>query len=108
MVKANQEKTDEEVMLLADVKNYLDITYEDEDTDKKLLGIMRRGMERLDTIAGTTYDYSEEGARRGLLLDYCRYAMCNQTEAFETNYGPELLGLAMEGEVSVYAETEGY
>lgn len=103
MVKASDQETEEEKKLLGDIKNYLDITYEDEDADKKLLGIMRRGKEKLDTIAGTEYDYNEEGARRGLLLDYCRYAMCNQTEAFEQNYHAELLSLALEGEVNIYA-----
>lgn len=31
--------------MLHDVRNYLDITYADEDIDQKLLGIMERGMD---------------------------------------------------------------
>lgn len=102
MANASNPITEKEKELLADIKNYIDITYEDEDTDKKLLGIMRRGQARLDDIAGTQYDYSEEGARRGLLFDYCRYAMCNQTEMFEVNYQSELTNLAIAEEARMY------
>ena len=34
--------------MLQDTRNYLDITYEDNDTDEKLLGIIRRGADYLD------------------------------------------------------------
>ncbi len=106
MVKSTARMLKEEEQMLADVKNYLDITYEDEDTDNKLLGIMRRGMHRLNTIAGREGDYSQEGDLRGLLFDYCRYAMSSQTEAFETNYRAQLNGIAMEGEVEAYAANQ--
>ena len=102
MADASNPITDEEKELREDVKNYIDITYEDEDTDRKLLGIMRRGQAKLDAIAGSEYDYSQEGARRGLLFDYCRYAMCNQTEMFEENYQSELINLAISEEAKAY------
>ena len=38
--------------LLSDVRNYLDITFEDEETDRKLSGIIERGVDYLDKMAG--------------------------------------------------------
>jgi len=42
--------------LLDDVKNYLDITWEDEATDRKLAGIVAGGMDYLDDKAGERLD----------------------------------------------------
>jgi len=39
-------------VLLADTRNYLDITWADPDGDVKLLGILARGMAYLDHAAG--------------------------------------------------------
>ena len=38
--------------LLNDVKNYLDISWEDENTDNKITGIIERGMKYLNKVAG--------------------------------------------------------
>ena len=48
--------------MLQDTRNYLDITYEDNDTDVKLLGIIRRGADYLDRVAGTPQDYDTDSA----------------------------------------------
>lgn len=82
--------------LLNDARNYLDITWEDEDTDKKLDGILRRGMSYLDGKAGAKLDYIEEGQPRALLFDYARYARANALDEFAGNYLHELLGLHLE------------
>ena len=46
--------------LLKDVRNYLDITYPDEETDRKLSGIIERGRAYLDNMAGASQDYEAE------------------------------------------------
>ena len=43
--------------LLEDVKIHLDITWEDEATDRKLTGFIHSGMLYLNDKAGTTIDY---------------------------------------------------
>lgn len=92
--------------LLEDVKLYLDITWSDEHTDKKLTGIIERGMKYLNKTAGSKLDYSVEDKPKELLLDYCRYVRSNALEAFQTNYLHELLTLQMSEEVARYeAET---
>lgn len=91
--------------LLEDVKNYLDITWDDEATEKKLTGIIERGMKYINSVAGEELDYSKEEKPKELLLDYCRYVRSNALESFQTNYLHELLSLQIQQEVARY-ETE--
>lgn len=90
--------------LLGAVKNYLDITWEDTEGDKKLSGIIARGMNYLNSVAGTELDYSIESKPRELLFDYCRYVRSNALNEFAINYQHELLALQISQEVKEYAE----
>lgn len=94
--------------LLKAVRNYLDITYEDAETDQKLTGIIERGKAYLDDIAGTKQDYEQERAARALLLDYCRYARNNVLELFSINFQAELIALRMGVQAGEYAKQQGY
>lgn len=90
--------------LIDDVKNYLDITWGDEDTDKKLNGIIERGKSYLKEISGSSsaLDFDSEGLSRSLLFDYCRYARSNALEVFEKNFISDLLKLRINQEVADY------
>lgn len=90
------------VDLFALVKIYLDITWDDEQTNSKLKGIMERGKKYLNKIAGTELDYLIEDNPQALLFDYCRYARSNALEEFQNNYLHELLSLQMSEEVAKY------
>ena len=90
--------------LLGDVKLYLDITWEDLNTDKKLTGIIERGMKYLNHVSGTKLDYSVEDKPKELLLDYCRYVRSNALEEFQINYLHELLSLQIQEEIKAYEE----
>ena len=92
--------------LLDDVKNYLDITWDDSDGDIKLSGIIARGMKYLNTVAGAELDYTVEDKPRELLFDYCRYVRSNALDEFAINYQHELLSLQIQQEVKTYAEAE--
>lgn len=83
-------------ILLADVRSYLQITWQDEKTDEKLTGIIKRGMARLQSIAGVPLDFTEEALPKTLLLDYCRYANSHALEMFEKNFASELMSLRIE------------
>ena len=85
--------------LLKDVRNYLDITWEDAEGDKKLSGILARGMRYLDGIAGEKLDYTEEDKPREHLFDYVRYVRSSSLNDFQKNYLHELLALQVECEV---------
>jgi len=90
--------------LLEAVKNYLDITWDDPDGDNKLSGIIMRGMQYLNKVAGQELDYTAEDKPRELLMDYCRYVRSNALDVFQINYLHELLSLQHEYEVKRYAE----
>jgi hypothetical protein len=92
--------------LLEAVKNSLDITWNDPDGDKKLSGIISRGMKYLDTAAGMELDYAVEDKPRELLMEYCRYARSNALDEFQGNYLHELLTLQIQAEVGAYDTEE--
>ena len=94
--------------MLQDIRNYLDITYKDEETDKKLTGIIERGKAYLDNLAGEAQDYLIESAPRALLFDYCRYARNNALELFEENFRTELIALRIGVQANDYAKQQGY
>ena len=82
--------------LLEAARNVLDITWEDAEGDRKLTGMLLRGMAYLDRIAGTAQDYEAEGAARSLLLDYVRYVRSGALDEFAGNYQHELLALQLD------------
>ena len=90
-------------LLLDAVKNYLDITWEDEVGDEKLAGIISRGMRYIDAVAGETCDYTIEDKPRELLFDYVRYVRSGALDQFMTNYLSELTSLQIAKEVARYA-----
>lgn len=81
-------------MLLEAVKDYLKITWDDEDV--AIQGIIDRGQAYLENLTGTDLDFDTEGQPRALLLDYCRYAYNNALEYFEENFRPQILRLQLQ------------
>lgn len=84
--------------MLQEVKDYLKITWNDEDAT--LSGLITRGQAYLNGLIGTTLDFTTDGDPKTLLLDYCRYAHNNATEYFEENYQKEILRLQLKVGVS--------
>lgn len=74
-------------------RSYLDITWDDPEGDRKLSGILMRGMTYLDRIAGTALDYDREDTPRALLFDYARYVRSGALDEFQQNYLHELLAM---------------
>ena len=88
--------------LLDEVKNYLDITWDDNETDLKLNGMIERGKKYLNRVAGKELDFETEDKPKELLFDYCRYVRSNALEMFQQNYLHELLSLQIESEADAY------
>lgn len=88
--------------LLDEVKNYLDITWDDNETDLKLNGMIERGKKYLNRVAGKELDFDVDDKPKELLFDYCRYVRSNALEMFQQNYLHELLSLQIESEVDAY------
>lgn len=90
--------------LLEDVKNYLNITWSDDATDKKISGIIASGIIYLNGKAGAEMDYIADGAARTLLFEYSRYMRDDAIDVFENNYLHLLLSMRNERQVSAYVE----
>lgn len=90
--------------LLADVKNYLDITWTDEGTDAKVSGLIASAMVYLNSKLGADADYTADGFARMLLMDFVRYARSGALDVFEANYTDLILAMQNEKAVSEYAQ----
>ena len=89
--------------LLSDVKNYLNITWDDEATDTKVSGLIASGMVYLNLKYGEEADYTADGLPRTLLMEYVRYARDSALDVFENNYQALLLGMQNERLVNAHA-----
>ena len=92
--------------LLSDVKNWLDVTWDDDATDAKVSGLIASGMVYLDGKLGVAGDYTRDGLPRTLLLEYCRYGRDSALDVFENNYRAMILDMQNERKVSAF-ELEG-
>jgi len=90
--------------LLEDLRIYLGITWDDEDLDKKILGLAERGMTAVDRAGGREYDYLKEASPRQLLFDYVRYGRDDALDQWAVNFGSELRTLAVDNYVDNYVE----
>lgn len=89
--------------LLSAVKNYVNITWDDEATDAKIAGLIASGMVYLNDKYGGEADYTADGMPRTLLMDYVRYGLSSALDVFENNYQALLLGMQNGRRVSAYA-----
>lgn len=93
--------------MIEELKNYLNITWPDEDTDTKIQGILDRATAILNNYAATSIDYGVAVNHKQLLFDCCRYIYNDAYEDFKRNYREELIMLRAEfAEVSDNEETE--
>lgn len=91
--------------LLDEVKNYLDITWEDALGDQKLMGMVQRGMAAIKGKIGEC-DFYGETQEKALLFDYVMYARAGEIATFWENYKSEIISLQISRKVDAYAENE--
>lgn len=92
--------------ILEDIKNYLDITWEDPEGDKKFKGMVLRGESAINGKAGVEFDYSQEGTHRSLLFQYVMYERSGMLNDFWINYKQDIIALQVEEEVRRFAEDQ--
>lgn len=90
--------------LISDVKAYLDITWSDEATDKKVSSLIANGIYYLTLKGGKGLDFSR-GQANILLKDYVRYARDAALDVFENNYRAQILALQTARQVDIYVAT---
>jgi hypothetical protein len=83
-----------------DLKNYLDITFDDDDIDAKLSGICTRAEAYLNKAAGGAVDLTDQSALQ-LLFDCIRYIWSGSLDEFAQNYADDLFMLR----ANVHADT---
>lgn len=88
--------------LLDDVKNYLNITWNDTATDQKISGLIASGIFYINDKAGRKQDYLTAGYARTLLLEYVRYARDEALDVFENNYRSFILAMQNNRRVTDY------
>lgn len=89
--------------LILKIKDALDITFEDEDFDRKIVGIIEDGIPILRSLFGVEegeeIDWTKPGQERMLLKNYCLYELNNVSEKFSENYRSEILAVRAKNEV---------
>lgn len=93
---------DKDKKLLSDIKNYLDITWDDTLGDQKYMGMVQRGMAAIKGKIGEC-NFCEETQERALLFDYVMYARAGEIPQFWANYKEEILSLQIARKVDAYA-----
>lgn len=96
---------DKNITILDDVKNYLDITWDDAMENKKIMGMIERGMAAIKGKIGECNFY-EETQERALLFDYVMYARAGEIPQFWENYKSEIISLQIAGKVDGYAGSQ--
>jgi hypothetical protein len=93
--------------LLQEVKDHLNITWDEEETNRKIERIIKDAIAILNWKLGAEIDYSEEeGQEHNLLLDYCMYAYNQCTNEFDNNYFNEIMQIRQKYEVIQYEQSK--
>lgn len=77
--------------MLQDLKNYLKITWDNE--DDYLNKIISRGQAAIEDLVGSEVDFENNEPAKTLLLDYGRYYYNNAVEYFEENFISQIVRL---------------
>lgn len=92
--------------LTAEIRNYLDITWEDEQTDLKIAGIISRAEDILNGYAGEDLEYADGSEERQLLFDLVRYIYNHAYEDFKVNFADELIMIRAKYKTESLEDTE--
>ena len=96
--------------LIDQVKRKLDITWFDEDTDRRVEDIMNSVSPVLKHKLGITdaeYDFSKPGLENMLFLALCLYEWNHSAHEFDANYANEIAQCRAMHEVAYHKAQEG-
>ena len=95
--------------LIDQVKRKLNITWSDEETDKRINDIIASAVPVLKHklgIADVDYDFAAPGLENLLFLAYCLYEWNHAANEFDSNYANELAQCRAMREVKYHIEHE--
>lgn len=96
--------------LVSQVKRKLNITWDDEDTNKRVNDIMTAAIPILIHklgIADPDFDFSAAGTENILFLAYCLYEYNHCVNEFDSNYSNEIAQVRAKHFVEYYKANEG-
>lgn len=97
--------------LIDQVKRKLNITWDDEETDRRVADIVASAepimKRKLGISADATYDFSIAGPENMLFLALCLYEWNHSANEFDDNYANEIAQCRAIHEVKYFLETEG-
>lgn len=81
---------------LDDIRNYLDITWDDLGTDSKLTSIISGGCAKIAALTNCSQEMIEKSPEHiGLLREYCRLAWAGVPEKFTDFFGADMMRLRL-------------
>lgn len=89
--------------LLNIVKNYMNLAWLDDATNKKLTIIIQNGIADLDGKSGNENDYTVSGRAQSLLLNRTMYEWSNALDDFYINYRNEIVAFINAARAKKYA-----
>lgn len=99
------------------LKNYLNITWDDESTDAKLKSLALRAQSAVNNLIGAAAVFFTDDTETDtdtaspqeeqLFLDCCRYIYHGAYEDFQVNFAPEITSLRVRRAVQAIDGTEG-
>lgn len=92
--------------LLTDLKEKLQITWEDAETNRNLSLSIENGKRYFNELCETKFTFEEASTERELLMERCRYDWNNAIDEFETNFKPVLGRLIMDVAIKQYEEAK--
>lgn len=94
----------DKITLVEQLKERLNITWEDASTENKLSNIVEDAKIILDHKLGAEIDYSKAGMERNLFMNYCLYAWNDCANEFDKSYLSEIYQIRNKYKVKRYAE----
>lgn len=94
--------------MLQHLKDKLAITWDDEDTNRRLNNILNSAKTTLKYKLGLPngFTWSDDTMEGNLLLNYCFYEWNDAIDEFDNNYANDILQIRMKYEVASYDQEE--
>jgi hypothetical protein len=90
--------------LLIELKDRLQVTWEDVSTNRQLTRLLNRGLAYFNELCGTQLAFEDYSSERELLMERCRYDWNNALSDFEDNFQKELSRLILQVALDEYVE----
>jgi len=92
--------------LFDELKNHLQITWDDSATDNRLNTSIRNGKRFFNELCEFEFKFAEGSTERELLMERCRYDWNNALDEFKVNYKSDLSKLIMDIAILQYEEAK--